>query len=291
MKRSPKTNASGGKGGMRPPTAPHRYFGAAASKGQSRASRIRPWLKVLGICAFLTAITWVVFGQTVRHEFVNYDDQVYVYKNPAITSGLTLRGLGWAFSHFHGSNWHPLTTLSHMLDSQIYGLNPGGHHLTNVLLHNATVLLLFLVLNQMTGALWRSAFVAVVFAIHPLRAESVAWVAERKDVLSGFFFMLTIVTYVHYARNAWSLRRFICPIFFFGLGLMSKPMLVTLPFVLLLLDYWPLRRFGNTENGCKTLIPPRLIVAKIPMFILSADSCFVTLCAHEPAIDPGRFSL
>ena len=152
----------------------------------------------------LAAITFVVFGQTLHHEFVNFDDDVYVYENPMVVRGLTLKGIVWAFTGVHAGNWHPLTWLSHMLDCQLYGLNPGGHHLTNVILHTFTVIALFLVLRQMTGALWHSAFVAAVFAIHPLRVESVAWVAERKDVLSGLFFMLTIGAYVRYARQPWS---------------------------------------------------------------------------------------
>ena len=139
------------------------------------------WL-IPGICLLIVAATWVVFGQTVRYEFVNFDDDIYVYENPRITSGLTLHGIRWAFSHSYCYYWAPLPALSHMLDCQLYGLSPGGHHLINVLLHGATAVLLFLVLREMTGALWRSAFVASVFAIHPLRVESVAWVTERKDV-------------------------------------------------------------------------------------------------------------
>ena len=137
---------------------------------------------VVGVCVFLIAAVWVVFGQTLRHEFVNYDDDVYVYNNPAVAGGLTLQGIEQAFTHGSHANWDPLTTMSHMLDCQLYGLNSGGHHLTNVLLHAATAILLFLVLRQMSGALWRSAFVAAVFAVHPLRVESVAWVTERRDV-------------------------------------------------------------------------------------------------------------
>src|SRR4029077_4105481 len=147
------------------------------------------------ICIFLAAITWAVFGQTLRHPFVNYDDQNYVYENRDITSGFSWPGVLWAFTHVHAENWHPLTTISHMLDCQLFGLQAGGHHFTNVLLHTAAVILLFLVLHQMTGAIWRSAFVAAIFAIHPLHVESVAWVAERKDVLSGVFFMLTLGAY------------------------------------------------------------------------------------------------
>ena len=150
---------------------------------------------VVIVCVFLVAVTWFVFGQTLRYDFVNYDDDTYVYSNPLITGGLTISGVIYAFSGRHSGNWHPLTTLSHMVDCQLWGTRPGGHHLTNIVLHTIAVVLLFLVLLQMTGALWRSAFVAVVFAIHPLRVESVAWISERKDVLSGVFFMLTLGLY------------------------------------------------------------------------------------------------
>ena len=142
---------------------------------------------VFGICVFLVAAIWVVFGQTLGYGFVNCDDDLYVYENPVVQKGLTWEGFRWALTYGQIGHWHPLTWLSHMLDCQLYGLQAGGHHLTNLLLHTATAILLFLVLRQMTGFLWRSAFVAAVFAIHPLRVESVAWVAERKDVLSAFF--------------------------------------------------------------------------------------------------------
>ncbi|MGP8201393.1 MAG: tetratricopeptide repeat protein [Limisphaerales bacterium] len=240
--------------------------------------------RVAGVCIVLVLAVLAVFGQTAGFGFVYYDDDQYVYDNPVIARGLTLKGIEWAFS-FHAANWHPLTWLSHMLDSQLYGLHPGGHHLTNVLLHAATVITLFLVLRQMTSALWRSAFVAAVFAIHPLRVESVAWVAERKDVLSGLFFMLTIGAYVRYARHPWSLARYGPVMLLFAMGLMCKPMLVTLPLVLLLLDYWPLRR-----------VEPRkfagLVMEKLPLLALSAAGCIVTLLAQQHGIRwNGSFSL
>ena len=146
------------------------------------------------VCLLLALAVWAVFGQTLHHEFVNYDDDFHVYENPAITGGLSLPVIVWIFTHDNGLDhqWFPLTDISHILDWQLYGPNAGGHHLTNVLLHAATAILLFLVLRKMTGLIWRSAFVAAVFAIHPLRVESVAWVTERKDVLSGLFFMLTL---------------------------------------------------------------------------------------------------
>ena len=221
----------------------------------------------------------MVFGQTLHHEFVNLDDEDYVYENPTVSRGLTSYGITWAFTHTYASNWHPLTWISHMLDCQLYGLNPGGHHLTSVLLHAATAILLFLVLRQMTGALWASAFVAAVFAIHPLRVESVAWVSERKDVLSGLFFMLTLAAYVRYARGTFSPGRYLMVVLCFAMGLMAKPMLVTLPFVLLLLDYWPLGRM------LRTALRP-LVVEKIPLLVLSIASCAVTIPAQGEAVAP-----
>ena len=230
--------------------------------------------RVAAVCLVLAAISFAVFGQTLTHEFINYDDNIYVYDNPVVAQGLTLKGIVWAFS-FHAANWHPLTWLSHMLDCQLYGLHPAGHHLTNVLLHTATVIALFLVLRRMTGALWRSAFVAALFAIHPLRVESVAWVAERKDVLSGLFFMLTLGAHVRYARRPRSLARYGLVALLFAMGLMCKPMLVTLPVVLLLLDYWPLQRVESAG---------RLVMEKLPLLALSAASCVATLLAQKETI-------
>src|SRR4029453_13759789 len=203
----------------------------------------KSWLTALLRWLGLVAVTWAVFGQTLTHDFVNFDDHVYVYENPLVIRGLSTEAVIGAFTHTHARNWHPLTTLSNMLDCRLYGLNAGGHHLTNLILHTISVLLLFLVLKQMTGALWQSAFVAALFAIHPLHVESVAWVAERKDVLSAAFFMLTLAAYAQYARKP-SAPRYLVVALLFAFGLMSKPMLVTLPFVLLLLDYWPLGRIG-----------------------------------------------
>jgi hypothetical protein len=248
------------------------------------AGRRDPRWRVAGVCLVLAAITFAVFGQTLAHEFVDYDDNDYVFENPVVAQGLTFKGIVWAFS-FHACNWHPLTWLSHMLDCQLYGLNPAGHHLTNVLLHTATVIALFLVLRQMTGAFWRSAFVAALFAIHPLRVESVAWVSERKDVLSGLFFMLTIGAYVRYARHPWSWARYGLVLVLFALGLMCKPMLVTLPLVLLLLDYWPLQRVESRKLS-------GLVLEKLPLLALSAAGCVATLLAQTEAIQSAEsFSL
>ena len=186
-------------------------------------------------------MVWAVFGQTMWHQFVNYDDPLYVYENAHVSAGLSWSGIVWAFTHVHSQNWHPLTTISHMLDCQLFGLQPGWPHFVNVMLHSAAVVVLFVMLVRATGELWPSAFVAAIFAIHPLRVESVAWIAERKDVLSGLFFMLTLLAYVAYVKRPSVWRYLVMSILFAG-GLMSKPMLVTLPIILLLLDYWPLNR-------------------------------------------------
>ncbi|PYJ52886.1 MAG: hypothetical protein DME82_15425, partial [Verrucomicrobia bacterium] len=240
-------------------------------QAKSRAHR-----QALGVCIFLVAITWLVFAQTVRYDFVNYDDSEYVYANPNITHGLSIHGVIHAFAGRHWDNWHPLTTVSHMLDCQLYGLHPGGHHLTNILLHTIAVVLLFLVLQQMTGAIWRSAFVAAVFAIHPLRVESVAWISERKDVLSAVFFMLTLGAYVRYAKSP-STGRYLTMSILFALGLMSKSMLVTVPFVLLLLDYWPLNRFTKRSSR-------QLILEKVPLLALSAAAGVATLLVQRSSL-------
>ena len=255
--------------------------------GQRANSRVANFL----VCLGLVAITWAVFGQTLAHDFVNFDDHLYVYENPLIIKGISTEGIIGAFTHTHARNWHPLTTISHMLDCQLYGLKAGGHHLTNVILHTISVVLLFLVLKQMTGGLWQSAFVAALFAIHPLHVESVAWIAERKDVLSAVFFMLTLAAYARYAR-APSLPRYLVVALLFAFGLMSKPMLVTLPFVLLLLDYWPLNRVTDrwsAVRGTKSQTRGRwsvvsgLILEKIPLLIFSAISCIITFVIQKRA--------
>jgi len=190
----------------------------------------------------LVILTLAVFWQVKDNEFTNYDDNLYVTENPRVQAGLTFENVTWAFTAFHAGNWHPLTWLSHMLDCQLFGLKPGWHHLINLLFHIVNTLLLFLVLHRMTRACWQSAFVAAIFALHPLHVETVAWASERKDVLSALFWMLTMGTYLFYVERP-GLMLYLLIIFFFALGLMAKPMLVTLPFVLLLLDYWPLQRY------------------------------------------------
>jgi tetratricopeptide (TPR) repeat protein len=230
---------------------------------------------VLWISIGLAVSTLLVFWQVRNFDFVNYDDNAYVYENPRVLSGITVDNIRWAFTAGHASNWHPLTWLSLMLDCQLFraaslpgGPNPGKMHLVNVFFHLANTLLLFTVLKQMTGALWQSAFVAALFAVHPLHVESVAWVSERKDVLSTLFWLLTMWAYLQYVRQP-KIWRYLLTMLFFALGLMAKPMLVTLPFVLLLLDYWPLERFGQRKIFY-------LVREKIPFFILVAVSGAVT---------------
>lgn len=203
------------------------------------------------ISLFLVLVIFAVYWKVINHEFINYDDNIYIIENRYVKDGLTTEGIIWAFTTTYASNWHPLTWLSHMTDIQLFGLNAGRHHITSLLFHTVNTLLLFIVLKRMTGALWQSAFVSALFALHPMHVESVAWAAERKDVLSAFFWLLTMWTYAHYIKNP-GLPRYLLVLLIFMLGLMAKPMLVTLPFVLLLLDYWPLGRFkfGQPGPGC-----------------------------------------
>ena len=252
---------------------------------------------LLSVCTLLVLAVAVPFVQTARFPFVNINDSKYVYDTPQISRGLTAANMVWAFTHRHSENWHPLTWLSLMLDCQLYGLNAGGHHLTNVLLHAATAVLLFLVLRQMTGRFWPGALVAALFAVHPLRVESVAWVSERKDVLSGLFFMLTLGAYVHYVRRGLSWAWYLAVLLCFALGLMAKPMLVTLPVLLLLLDYWPLGRFTGTSlhrrappvpRHCNEGALPgrfsfswRFVIEKLPLLAMVAGSCVTTVWAQR----------
>jgi len=237
------------------------------------------FISKLAICAGLIAITWAVFGQTLGYDFVNYDDGKYVYENADVSRGVTIPGVKSAFTHFDKDNWHPLTSISHMIDCQLFGLRPGGHHFTNVLLHTTAAVLLFLILAELTGSPSRtgticaSGFVAALFAIHPLHVESVAWIAERKDVLSAVFFMLTLGAYGWYAQRP-TVSRYLTMSILFACGLMSKAMLVTVPLVLLLLDYWPLNRFEKTSAT-------KLLLEKIPLLALSAGSSLATLLAQQ----------
>jgi tetratricopeptide (TPR) repeat protein len=236
--------------------------------------RDRPSLPLL-LSLVLVAGTVGVFAPACRDGFV-FDDEPYITSNPHVLAGLNRQGIDWAISTtFHG-HWHPLTWMSLQLDQELYGLNPWGCHLTNVLLHAASVLLLFLVLWRMTGAVWRSALVAALFGVHPLHVESVAWAAERKDVLSTFFWMLTLAAYLGYVTRPGA-GRYLLMVLFFALGLLAKPMLVTLPFVLLLLDYWPLGRLGAG-------VPlRRLVWEKLPLLALVVASSAVTYLAQTRA--------
>jgi Tfp pilus assembly protein PilF len=250
---------------------------------------------VIIISIALAGATFIAYQHLRINDFVSFDDFVYVTENPNVSGGINLESISWAFTGNHVGNWHPLTSISHMLDCQLFGLNPTWHHLNSLLLHIANVLLLFWLLRRLTGALWASAFVAAVFAIHPLNVESVAWIAERKNVLSTLFGLLTIAAYSRYANNP-SMRRYLLVLFTFCLGLMAKPMLVTLPLVLLLLDFWPLKRFklrkvkalnstkpNSAEILCQKSTPYRLIVEKIPLFFLSAVLSVVTFLAQKAA--------
>jgi tetratricopeptide (TPR) repeat protein len=230
--------------------------------------KISGWQLKSGICAVIVVLIWIVFGQTLGHDFVNYDDEVYVYDNSLVSAGLSLHGLSRAFVDIQTNNWHPLTIISHMIDCQLYDLKAGGHHFTNVFLHTVAAVLLFFWLRNITGAFWQGAFVTALFAIHPLRVESVAWIAERKDVLSAVFFFLTLGAYVRYTR-ARSFGRYLTMSILFACGLMSKPMLVTTPVVLLLLDYWPLKRIADRKSFL------RMTLEKLPLFALSAASSIV----------------
>ncbi len=239
------------------------------------ANRPKPFVFIISL--LLVLLTLFPYWQVTGHDFIGFDDHKYITENPYVRYGFSLEGLVWAFTATEVANWHPLTWLSHMLDCHLYGLNPGVHLFNNVLIHIANTLLLFLLLRRMTPSLWKSAFVAALFALHPLHVESVAWIAERKDVLSTLFWMLTIWTYLRYVERPGA-GPYLLSLTCFALGLMAKPMVVTLPFVLLLLDYWPLRRWGFPQEGfsSKMAFPLRLIWEKVPFLVLSAISCIIT---------------
>ena len=247
----------------------------------------------LGVVLILVWATLAVYWDVQNHEFINLDDNLYVTENRELTGGVSWDGLLWAFSSRDRTYWHPLTWLSHMMDCQLYGLNSKGHHLNNLLFHLANAVLLFLVLKRMTGELWPSAGVAAAFALHPLNVESVAWIASRKNVLSTFFWMLTLWAYVRYAEKP-RILRYLMVLLFFALGLLAKPMLVTLPFVFLLLDLWPLARFrllyswaqdtatrgdGGPRFPKQATLP--IIMEKLPLLLLSLASIWVSLGVAE----------
>jgi tetratricopeptide (TPR) repeat protein len=261
--------------------------------------------KELAVCGFLLLIVALVFGQTIRHEFFNFDDYSYVCENPHVMGGVTGPNVVYAFTHGRQQMWVPLTWISLMLDAELYEFHAGGYHLTNVLLHAAAAMLLFLFLLRATDRFWPSVFAAALFAIHPLRVESVAWVTERKDVLSGVFFMLTLLAYVGYARRQFSFWRYALVALLFVLGLLAKPMLVTLPFVLLLLDYWPLGRMDlagqepSPQDSLPQGTPPQspaigrgaslkrflwLLAEKVPLLIIAAAGCVITVLVQNTTL-------
>jgi len=235
-------------------------------------------------CLALALGTLALYWPVTHFPFINFDDDEYISENPVTQAGLTWHGLAWAFNGIHVGNWHPLSWLSHELDCQIFGLNAGGHHLVNVLFHLANTLLIFAFLRAATGLAWRSAFVAAFFAWHPFHVESVAWVAERKDVLSTFFWLLTIITYARYAnlaadKNSNAKTFYALALVCCALAMLAKPMAVPLPFTLLLVDLWPLNRIPNSENKIGLL--KKLIVEKIPFFLLMIALCVVTFFAQH----------
>jgi tetratricopeptide (TPR) repeat protein len=258
-------------------------------------------LRVGIISLLLVTLVWSVYLPVIWFDFTNYDDPDYVLENVPVLNGLTWEGIRWAFTHFHSGNWHPVTWISHMLDCQVYGLGPAGHHITNVLFHTFNTLLLFGLLHYLTNSVWRSATVAALFAVHPLHVESVAWISERKDVLSAFFGLLSLWAYAFYVKrdiprtvataefgsnpNAEMLPTtpyksifYLSSLFLLALGLMSKSMLVTWPFVMLLMDYWPLGRM-NENRGMQHL--RNLFFEKLPFFLLSAGACIVTILSQR----------
>ncbi len=230
------------------------------------------------IVTALILSTLISYRHITRNGFV-FDDTLYLVENPHVQQGIGPAAVKWAFTTFYGANWQPLTWLSEMLDYRLYGSNPLGHHATNLVFHIANIVLLLIVLRRMTGSVWKSAFVAAIFALHPLHVESVAWAAERKDVLSTFFMLVAIWGYWRYTERP-SLRRYLLVAFAFALGLMAKPMLVTLPILLLLLDYWPLRRLQSPGRPLKAS-PTALIMEKVPLVALSFASCVITYLAQR----------
>lgn len=242
---------------------------------------VRKAYPVVLICLTLAVVTLAVYWQVGNHKFVRLDDDSYVTSNQYVSSGLTAKNIVWAFTSIDANaNWHPVTWLSHMTDVTFYGMNPRGHHLTSVVIHSVSTVLLFLLLAGVTGSRWKSAFVAAMFALHPMHVESVAWVAERKDVLSAFFWFLTLLLYSEYVVKHKPVL-YILSLVSFALGLMSKPMLVSLPVVMLMMDYWPLNRYQHEEQeqgACPFSVKlTALIKEKIPFLACSLFSCFITV--------------
>ncbi|MGB5747187.1 MAG: tetratricopeptide repeat protein [Desulfobacterales bacterium] len=244
---------------------------------QKFVAKVRPEF-IVGI--FMVLAILVIYSQTISFDFVLLDDDVYVTNNPHFNRGLRSESIKQAFSQAHGGFWIPLTWVSYMIDSQLYGMKPGGYHMTNVLFHILNTLLVFTVFRKMTGNLWRSGFIAAMFAVHPLHVESVAWVAERKDLLFAFFWLLTMWGYLHYVRQP-GIKRYLPVLLFFSAGLMAKPMIVTLPFVLSLLDYWPLKRIDFQKISRPNTINPvmpvtRLVLEKLPLLTMAVFVSILT---------------
>ena len=246
--------------------------------------------RAIAIGLFLAIATFLAYARLLQNDFVSFDDPEYILDNRHVSSGLSWAGLKWAFNIGYASNWHPLTWISHMFDCSLFGLNPAYHHLINLGLHISATLLLFAFLFRQTRALWRSALIAALFALHPLHVESVAWASERKDVLSALFFILSIWAYAEYSRkkNHCHVAQsgapwipYLLSLVAFALGLMSKPMLVTLPFVLLLLDAWPLKRFSKDAEPFQLTSLPRLLLEKIPFFALAVIASVITVIAQK----------
>src|SRR5712692_8085899 len=274
-----------------------RYRGDRVSSVGARAVKVDPVPASTGLFAtpgkrsvilslVLVVATLALYNPVTRHPFVNYDDDRYVTDNPHVGAGLNWKTIVWAFRSTEASNWHPLTWLSHALDCQLFRLNPAGHHYTNVLLHAVNAVLLFLLLQQATGFTGRSLMVAALFALHPINVESVAWVSERKNLLSMLFFLLALGAYGWYARKP-AVGRYVVVALLFACALMAKPMVITLPFALLLWDYWPLRRMGFADqefSSGKASPGPltrqrfsRLAWEKVPLLVLSAASAAITM--------------
>jgi len=260
------------------------------------SSNPRRWI----FCLLLALATLAVYWPVRHNDFINYDDDDYVYANDMVRGGLSWAGFVWAFMGTHAVNWHPLTWLSHMLDCQLFGVNPGAHHLMSVFIHGINAALLLWLLDSLTGKFWRCAFIAALFALHPLRVESVAWAAERKDMLSGFFFLLTLLMYVWHVRAEAQADKpqpgvkLRLALFFYLLALLSKPMVVTLPAVLLLLDFWPLGRFAGSSSKTAVGIFKFQLLEKWPFIFLSAVFCGITLLAQHgilPDQPQNAFSL
>ena len=247
-------------------------------------------MRVFSISVLLSVLVLAVYSPVGRHPFIDYDDYLYIVNNAHVKSGLNWDTFKWSLTATEQSNWHPLTWLSHALDCQLFGLNPAGHHWTNLAFHIVNAVLLFLLLLCVTGATWRSLLVASLFALHPLNVESVAWVAERKNLLSTLFFLLTLGAYGWYVRGL-QVGRYLLVTLLFAFGLAAKPMLVTLPFVLLLLDYWPLQRVKNW-SGPTSVFPvvqlplSRVVAEKLPLMAMSLGSCIITIVAQNRAVIP-----